>query len=78
MQLLVALVSTYRYDGEDIDVKLAKSEAKILQERIKDNELNHDEIIRILGTRSKAQIYATFNSYREEYGTSIEEVSIES
>ncbi|XP_074559380.1 annexin-like protein RJ4 [Curcuma longa] len=72
-RLLVALVSTYRYDGEDIDVKLAKSEAKILQERIKDNELNHDEIIRILGTRSKAQIYATFNSYREEYGTSIEE-----
>ncbi|KAG6499534.1 hypothetical protein ZIOFF_039324 [Zingiber officinale] len=73
LQLLFALVSAYRYDGEDIDVRLAKSEAKVLQELIEENKLNHDEIIRILGTRSKAQIYATFNCYREEFGTPIEE-----
>ncbi|KAG6539157.1 annexin-like protein RJ4 [Zingiber officinale] len=72
-KLLFALVSTYHYDGKDIDARLAKSEAKILQKHIKDNELNHSEIIRIVGTRGKAQVNATFNSYREEYGTSIQE-----
>jgi annexin D len=72
-KLLVALSSTYRYDGEDIDVKLANSEAKLLQDLIEQNELNHEEIIRILGTRSKAQLNATFNFYRDEYGTPIEE-----
>ncbi|WOK96808.1 annexin-like protein RJ4 [Canna indica] len=72
-KLLVALVSTYRYGGDEIDLRLAQSEAKILQDLISQKELNHDEIIRILGTRSKAQLNATFNCYRDEFGTPIEE-----
>ncbi|XP_009395142.2 annexin-like protein RJ4 [Musa acuminata AAA Group] len=72
-KLLVALVSTYRYGGDEIDISLAKSEARILQDVIKQKKLNHEETIRILGTRSKAQLNATFNCYREDYGTPIEE-----
>lgn len=74
MQLLVALISPYRYSGEEIDVHLAKSEAQVLEELIKKNEFSHEEIIRIVGTRSKAQLIATFNCYREDFGTPIEEV----
>ncbi|RZS25582.1 hypothetical protein BHM03_00058805 [Ensete ventricosum] len=53
---------------------LAKSEARILQDVVKQKKLNHEETIRILGTRSKAQLDATFNCYREDDGTPIEEV----
>ncbi|KAJ8485211.1 hypothetical protein OPV22_017696 [Ensete ventricosum] len=52
---------------------LAKSEARILQDVVKQKKLNHEETIRILGTRSKAQLNATFNCYREDDGTPIEE-----
>ncbi|XP_074566510.1 annexin-like protein RJ4 [Curcuma longa] len=70
-QLLVSLVSTYRYDGEEIDMGLAHSEAKTIQEAIVEDNFNHSEIIRILSTRSKAQLRATFNHYKDEYGVSI-------
>nr|CAD1821950.1 unnamed protein product [Ananas comosus var. bracteatus] len=69
--LLFALVSTYRYNGEEINANLAQSEAKILHEAITKGVFNHEEIIRILGTRSKAQLLATFNRYKDEYGSSI-------
>ncbi|KAG6537560.1 annexin-like protein RJ4 isoform X1 [Zingiber officinale] len=72
-QLLVALVSTYRYDGEEIDMGLAHSEAKTIQGAIEEGvgSFDHSEIIRILSTRSKAQLRATFNHYKDEYGVSI-------
>ncbi|XXG41409.1 hypothetical protein AAC387_Pa01g1873 [Persea americana] len=70
-KLLVALVSTYRYDGDEIDSSLALSEAKILHNAIKEKAFGHEEIIRILSTRSKAQVNATFNCYKDEYGASI-------
>ncbi|XP_031260979.1 annexin-like protein RJ4 [Pistacia vera] len=70
-KLLVALVSAFRYAGGEINERLAKSEADILHDAIKDKALNHDEIIRILSTRSKAQLMATFNRYRDEHNTSI-------
>ncbi|KAE9462963.1 hypothetical protein C3L33_05128, partial [Rhododendron williamsianum] len=40
-----------------------------LHNAIKDK--NHEEITRIVGTRSKAQLVATFNCYKDEYGASI-------
>ncbi|KAM5551888.1 hypothetical protein ABKV19_026644 [Rosa sericea] len=49
-KLLVALVTAYRCDGNEINVKLANSEANILQDAIKDECFNHEEIIRILST----------------------------
>ncbi|KAH0460839.1 hypothetical protein IEQ34_008414 [Dendrobium chrysotoxum] len=69
--LLVGLVSTYRYDGKEIDNSLALSEANILHDVIRKKLFNHDEVIRIFTTRSKAQLIATFNIYKDEHGISI-------
>ncbi|KAF1896810.1 hypothetical protein Lal_00034511 [Lupinus albus] len=71
MQLLVGLVSTFRYGGDEINARLAKTEAAILHEAIKDKKHNHEEVIRVLSTRSKTQLVATFNSYRDEHSFSI-------
>ncbi|KAM5551880.1 annexin-like protein RJ4 [Rosa sericea] len=70
-KLLVALVTAYRYDGNEINAKLANSEADIVHDAIKDKAFNHEEIIRILSTRSKTQLMATFNKYRDDQGISI-------
>ncbi|KAI3907885.1 hypothetical protein MKW92_029991 [Papaver armeniacum] len=70
-KLLVPLVSTYRYEGPEMDMTLAEHEAAILREHILDKEYNHDEIIRILTTRSKTQLNATFNHYNNEFGNAI-------
>lgn len=53
---------------------LAKSEAKILHEKISDKAYNDEDLIRILATRSKAQINATLNHYKNEYGSDINKV----
>ncbi|XP_020215168.1 annexin-like protein RJ4 [Cajanus cajan] len=76
-QLLVGLVSSFRYRGDEINLRLAKSEANILQEAIKDKKGNREEIIRILSTRSKTQLVATFNSYKDERGISISKKLLE-
>ncbi|XP_038984814.1 annexin D2 [Phoenix dactylifera] len=67
-KLLVPLVSSYRYEGLEVNASLAKSEAKVLHEKINDKDYGHEEIIRILTTRSKAQLLATFNDYNNEFG----------
>ncbi|XP_042012986.1 annexin D2-like [Salvia splendens] len=70
-KLLVPLVSSYRYSGDDVNLHLAKSEAKILREKITAKEYSCDDIIRILTTRSKAQINATLNQYKNEFGNDV-------
>ncbi|XP_019451035.1 PREDICTED: annexin-like protein RJ4 [Lupinus angustifolius] len=70
-QLLVGLVTSYRYTGDEINVRLAQSEAEILHESIKEKNGNEEEAVRILSTRSKIQLIATFNYYREIHGASI-------
>lgn len=70
-KLLLLLVSSYRYNGDEVNMTLAKSEAKIIHEIIKDKHYNHDDLIMILATRSKAQINATLNQFKNEYGTDI-------
>ncbi|WOG84258.1 hypothetical protein DCAR_0103440 [Daucus carota subsp. sativus] len=70
-KFLVALVGVHRYDGGEIDTKLAKSEADILNKAIKENLLTHEEIIRIITTRSKAQLMATRNHYKDAHGISL-------
>ncbi|KAE8683168.1 Annexin-like protein RJ4 [Hibiscus syriacus] len=70
-QLLIALVSAFRYEGEEINKRLAKSEAKEVHETIKYIKLHNDDFIRIITSRSKTQLQATFNFYREGEGTSI-------
>uniref|UniRef100_A0A0D9Y948 Annexin n=1 Tax=Oryza glumipatula TaxID=40148 RepID=A0A0D9Y948_9ORYZ len=71
LALLLALVSTYRYDGDEVNDALAKSEAKILHETVTNGDIDHGELIRIVGTRSRAQLNATFSWFRDERGTSI-------
>ncbi|OMP03638.1 Annexin [Corchorus capsularis] len=70
-KLLVALVTAFRYDGDEINARVANSEADILHDAIKEKAFNHEEVIRILSTRSKMQLLATFNRYRDNQGTSI-------
>ncbi|KAI9072041.1 hypothetical protein K1719_023981 [Acacia pycnantha] len=65
------LVSSYRYEGEEINARLAQTEANILHDALKHKNGNHEEVIRILTTRSKAQLVATFNRYRDDHATSI-------
>jgi len=74
MQLLVAVVSTHRYEGEEFDESLAHLEASILHQAIEKDAFNDDEIIRILSTRSKKQLIATFSTFRNTYGTTITKV----
>ncbi|XP_065868298.1 annexin-like protein RJ4 [Euphorbia lathyris] len=70
-KLLVGLMTAFRYEGAEINAKLAKSEADILQEAIKKKHFNNDEVIRILTTRSKTQLMATFNNFKDDHGSSI-------
>jgi len=74
-QLLVPLVSAYRYDGPEVNTSLAHSEAKILHEKIDKKAYSDEEIIRILTTRSKAQLLATFNNYKDQFGHAINKVN---
>lgn len=53
---------------------LAKSEAKLLHDKITEKCYNDDDFIRVLTTRSKAQINATLNHYKDEFGQEINKV----
>lgn len=75
MQLLLGLVTSYRFDKEVVDANVAKLEAEHLHNAIKKKELDHDHVVWILGTRNFFQLRATFASYKQEYSTSIDEVS---
>ncbi|CAK9309201.1 unnamed protein product [Citrullus colocynthis] len=70
-RLLVPLVTAYRYDGPEVNATLATSEAKILHEKISEKAYNDEELIRIISTRSKAQLNATFNHYNDQFGNAI-------
>ncbi|XP_047328372.1 annexin Gh1-like [Impatiens glandulifera] len=70
-KLLLPLVSSYRYEGDEVNMTLAKTEAKLLHEHISKKDYSNDDIIRILATRSKAQINATLNHYKNEFGQDV-------
>ncbi|GAB2287072.1 Annexin D8 [Dionaea muscipula] len=71
---LVAMVSTYRYPGDEINEIIAHSEAKDVHTEIHDGDSKHEEIIRIISTRSKLQLMATFNHFKDIHGTTITKV----
>ncbi|CAN6874045.1 unnamed protein product [Brassica oleracea var. botrytis] len=68
-KLLVPLVSTFRYDGDEVNMMIAKSE--VLHEKMEAKDYNDGDLIKILTTRSKAQISATLNHFKNKFGTSI-------
>ncbi|XP_010269245.1 PREDICTED: annexin D2-like [Nelumbo nucifera] len=70
-KLLVPLVSSYRYEGQEVNMTLAKSEAKVLHQKISEKAYNDEDLIRILTTRSKIQLNATLNHYNDEFGNPI-------
>lgn len=55
---------------------LARKEANILHEKISDKAYNDEELIRIISTRSKAQLNATFNHYLDQHGSEINKVEL--
>ena len=68
-------MSVHRYETDVSEPKLVEAEAEILHKCIKDKAYNHDEITRILTTRSKAQLTATFYRFRDVYSTPITKVN---
>lgn len=58
-QLLLALVSAYRYEGSRVHDKNAKYDAQALHRAINNNSSDEDEeLVGILCTRSKLHIWA--------------------
>jgi hypothetical protein len=74
LQMLLRLVSSYRYAGEHVDMDVAKLEAAQLSEAIIEKRLHGDEVARIISTRSKPQLRATFQQYKDDQGTDVVEV----
>ncbi|KAL5715573.1 hypothetical protein ACHQM5_017375 [Ranunculus cassubicifolius] len=78
--LLVALVSSYRYTGTKVNEETAKSEAKLIANSFKtfvDELVKDHEVVRILATRSKAYLNVLFNHYKELHGKTIDEPEAE-
>ncbi|XP_057807820.1 annexin-like protein RJ4 [Salvia miltiorrhiza] len=70
-KLLVGVVGVYRYNGDEINARLANSEADCLHKAISDKAYGDEEVVRIITTRSKLQILATLNKYKDDHSTSI-------
>ncbi|KAK3425854.1 hypothetical protein EUGRSUZ_F02411 [Eucalyptus grandis] len=62
-------------DFRKVNMTLAKAEAKILHEKMSEKACSNEDLIRILATRSKAQVNAMLNHYKNEFGNDINKVS---
>lgn len=75
LQFLVRLVSSYRYSGELIDAELARAEAAELHDAVVARKQPlHGDVVRIVSSRSKPQLKATLERYRQDHGKAIDEV----
>lgn len=80
MQLLLGLVSAYRYEGARVNEDLATEEAKALAAAVRaapaaaTKLVQNEQVVRVLVTRSKPQLGATFRVYMELHGKPLEEV----
>ncbi|KAI3425624.1 Annexin [Psidium guajava] len=72
-KILVGLVSSFRYDKEVVDMDVANSEAALLRETIERKQLDQDSVLWVLGTRNIFQLRATFQCYKQNYGSPIEQ-----
>uniref|UniRef100_A0A0E0DQX9 Annexin n=1 Tax=Oryza meridionalis TaxID=40149 RepID=A0A0E0DQX9_9ORYZ len=77
-RFLVRLVSSYRYVGGvggGVDGELAIAETAELHDAVVGRgQALHGDVVRVVGTRSKAQVAATLERYRQEHGKGIDEV----
>jgi hypothetical protein len=78
-------VTAYRYEGARVSDELAAEEAKALASAVKAAPpasasaarlVQNEQVVRILATRSKPQLRATFKIYKELHGKPLEEVSL--
>ena len=70
-------MSSYRYEGSQVNEGIARSEATTLAIAVKNvdkNPIEDDAIVRILTTRSKLHLKAVVKYYKEIYGKNIDEV----
>ncbi|CDP17932.1 unnamed protein product [Coffea canephora] len=72
-QILVRLISSYRFNKEVVNFSVANSEAATLHDAIKTGQLDHDDLVWILSTRNYFQLRETFKCYKNKYGSSIEQ-----
>lgn len=77
-QILLSLVTSYRYDKELVDMDIANLEADRLHEAIKTKELVHDDVVYILSTRNFSQLRTTFECYENKHGNPIDKVLLSS
>ncbi|RVW31939.1 Annexin D4 [Vitis vinifera] len=77
-QLLVALVSSYRYDGSKTNDRAIKLDTQKLKKSIsigdKKQLIKDEEIVRILTTRSKIHLMAVIKCYQETFNKNIIEI----
>ncbi|KAL0429189.1 UNVERIFIED_CONTAM: Annexin D4 [Sesamum radiatum] len=81
LKLLVAVLSSYRYEGPKVNEETAKLEAKTLSDVIGKKGLNtkdEDVVIRILSTRSKLHLKVIYKHYKAITGNYLDEVLDES
>ncbi|KAF8721007.1 hypothetical protein HU200_023418 [Digitaria exilis] len=76
--LLVGLVTAYRYEGERVSEELAAEEAKALAAAVVKASpaaklVQNEQVVRILATRSKPQLRATFKIYKDLHGKPLED-----
>ncbi|KAM3230683.1 hypothetical protein ACQJBY_061083 [Aegilops geniculata] len=72
-RLLLGLVTAYRYEGPRVDEELAREEAAALSAGPGAKAAQSELVVRVLATRSKPQLRATFRLYRELHGKPLEE-----
>ena len=75
-QILVRLISSYRFNKEVVNSSVANSEAATLHDAIQTGQLDHDDLVWILSTRNYFQLRETFKCYKNKYGSSIEQVHL--
>lgn len=76
LQVLIGLVRSYRYDKELVDPSIANKESAILRETIRTKHLDSDNFLLILSTRNVHQLRETFECYKQNYGFSIDQVTL--
>ncbi|KAH6803446.1 annexin 4 [Perilla frutescens var. frutescens] len=73
-KLLVAVLSSYRYEGPKMNEEIAKLEAKALSEAMRGGApLENDDVVRILSTRSKLHLKAIYKHYKEITGNFLDQ-----
>ncbi|XP_073023765.1 annexin D4 [Primulina eburnea] len=70
-KLLIAMVSSYRYEGPKVSEELAKTEAKAISSAIKEGD--SELLIRVMSTRSIIHLNHVYKYYKEINGKDLDQ-----